>query len=362
VNEIDANLDAQSKSSGTGGFALVGRTTIPVFDNLNTKEGRAKAGVPDSVLAQTTIYPLRVKAGEEASCLNLNHAQRPRILGVPKAFRERGGFTFSGIRPGTGQRRYIWNEVLETESKFARKPEDDIPAVVDSQSMQWALGLSLNSTLDVQDEQGHTRHVRLLGALANSILQGSILISEEDFLRLYPSESGYRMFLIDTPPDKAQLVAKDLAKALADEGFEAQSAAARLAEYNAVANTYLSTFQALGAFGVLLGSLGLGIVALRNMLERRSELAMLRALGFSDANIGWMILVEHGWILGLGLAAGLLTAIAAVAPTVKLTGAAIPWTTMALTLGGIAACGLISALAATFVSLRAPLIEGLRAD
>ena len=88
--------------------------------------------------------------------------------------------------------------------------------------------------------------------------------------------------MIDTPPERAESVAKGLAKALSDQGFEAQSAAARLAEYNAVANTYLATFQALGAFGVILGSLGLGIVVLRNMLERRSELAMLRALGFSD--------------------------------------------------------------------------------
>ena len=67
VNEMDANLDASNKASGTGGFTLVGRATIPVFDNLNTPEGRNKAGVPDDVLAQTTIYPLRVKAGEEAS-------------------------------------------------------------------------------------------------------------------------------------------------------------------------------------------------------------------------------------------------------------------------------------------------------
>ena len=70
----------------------------------------------------------------------------------------------------------------------------------------------------------------------------------------------------------------------------------------------------------------------------------------------------RSWILLLGLGAGVVTALAAVAPTVKLTGTSIPWETMALTLAGIAACGLLSAIAATVVSLRAPLLDGLRAE
>ena len=54
----------------------------------------------------------------------------------------------------------------------------------------------------------------------------------------------------------------------------------QLAQFLAVQNTYLSTFQSLGALGLLLGTIGLAVVQLRSVLERRGELALMRAGGF----------------------------------------------------------------------------------
>ena len=65
------------------------------------------------------------------------------------------------------------------------------------------------------------------------------------------------------------------------EGFGAVATgtAERLASFHRVENTYLSTFQALGGFGLLLGTVGLATVLMRNVLERRRELALLGAVG-----------------------------------------------------------------------------------
>jgi putative ABC transport system permease protein len=60
--------------------------------------------------------------------------------------------------------------------------------------------------------------VRIVGAVANSILQGSLLIDEAAFVRLFPSEVGYRMFLVDAPSKEVDRVASDLGRALADVG------------------------------------------------------------------------------------------------------------------------------------------------
>lgn len=363
VNELDASVGANLKTSGTGGFTLFARSTIPVFNDLNDKTtngGRDKAGVPDKGLENTAIFTLRVKAGDEASCLNLNRAQRPRILGVPDAFLKRGGFTFSSTLTPVGANDNPWLAILGNEAP--RDANAPIPAVCDEQSMQWALGLSLGDTLDVQDERGATQKVKLVGALANSILQGNILISERDFLRLFPSESGYRYFLIDTPEPDASNVAKILADALSDSGFEAQSAVARLAEFNAVQNTYLTTFEALGALGLLLGSLGLGIVVLRNLLDRRAELAMLRAIGFSRTNLGIMILAEHVWLLLLGLFAGLFSALLAIAPTLHSTAEFMQWRSMYSMLLAILATGFIAMLVAAWSALNAPILGSLKSE
>ena len=39
VFRLDANRDATRRDSGTGGFALIGESTMPVVQDLNTKRG-----------------------------------------------------------------------------------------------------------------------------------------------------------------------------------------------------------------------------------------------------------------------------------------------------------------------------------
>ena len=60
----------------------------------------------------------------------------------------------------------------------------------------------------------------------------------------------------------------------------------------AVQNTYLSTFQSLGGLGLLLGTFGLATVQLCNVLERRGELALLRAAGFRRRTLVELVLLE----------------------------------------------------------------------
>src|SRR6185436_630403 len=122
------------------------------------------------------------------------------------------------------------------------------------------------------DERGQPFKVKLVGAVANSILQGNLLISERNFVQRFPGIGGYRMFLVDAPSNTVTQTAAVLMRALQDTGLELTPAAKRLDAFNAVQNTYLNTFQVLGGLGLLGGSVGLGVVVLRNVLERRSEL------------------------------------------------------------------------------------------
>ena len=99
-----------------------------------------------------------------------------------------------------------------------------------------------------------------------------------------------------------------------DAGLEVTQTEKRLAAFNAVQNTYLNTFQILGGLGLLLGSAGMGIVVLRNVLERRSELAVLLAIGFRKRNLRWLVLSEHAALLWLGISLGIFAALVAVLP------------------------------------------------
>ena len=168
------------------------------------------------------------------------------------------------------------------------------------------------------------------------------------------------MFLIDAPSNRVRQVSEAISRGLQDVGMEVTPAVQRLEQLNAVQNTYLSTFLVLGGLGLLLGSAGLGVVVLRNMLERRGELALLLAVGFRRRRLRWLVLGEHIILLGAGLIVGIGSAWIAVLPALGQAAGGIPWRSLVLTLGGVVAVGLLATWAGTWLALRGPLLEALR--
>ncbi len=84
-----------------------------------------------------------------------------------------------------------------------------------------------------------------------------------------------------------------LERGWANEGFDATSSRSVLTQLLAVQNTYLSAFQTLGALGLILGTLGLAVVQIRSVIERRHEFGLIRALGFNGSRIASTLLLEH---------------------------------------------------------------------
>jgi ABC-type antimicrobial peptide transport system permease subunit len=198
--------------------------------------------------------------------------------------------------------------------------------------------------------------------MANSILQGSLVIADKAFVERFPSASGNRMFLVDAPAPRADAIAKALSAALQSRGLEIVPAWQRLAEFAAVESSYISIFQALGGLGLLVGSAGLGIVVMRNVLERRSELALLQAVGFSRRAIRWLVVSEHWVLIALGVGIGGIAAMVAVIPSILAPGLHASPVGPAVTLGALALGGGIWSWLAAWIALRGPLLEALRSE
>jgi len=363
VFRLDANRDATAKTSGTGGFALLGETTLPVLQDLNSPAGRDFFALDQSELKGVRFVSFRVRAGDEASCLNLNAAQQPKLLGVnPSELEDR--FTFAkvleaGVRPSPWLALTPGKPYPKTAQPLA---ENEVAAIGDANSIQWAMKKKVGDTIDYVNERGQPFKVRIVGAVANSILQGKLLISEREFIQHFPTESGYQMFLIDAPSNRVKTVSADLTRALEDVGLELTPTAVRLNQFNAVQNTYLGTFQALGGLGLLLGSVGLGIVVLRNVLERRSELAVLLAVGFRKRAVQRLVLLENGALLIAGLVLGVCAAGIAVLPSLVGPETHLPSGSLGLTLLAVMLNGLFWTWAATRFAVRGDLLTALRND
>jgi len=139
-------------------------------------------------------------------------------------------------------------------------------------------------------------------------------------------------------------------------------AAERLAVFHRVENTYLATFQTLGGLGLLLGTVGLAAVLLRNVLERRRELALLRAVGYNAGDLRLIVLAENVFLLATGLVLGTLCALVAIAPAWTERGGRLPVVSLGWLLGAVVVTGLAASLVATAASLRAPLLSSLRTE
>jgi ABC-type antimicrobial peptide transport system permease subunit len=104
----------------------------------------------------------------------------------------------------------------------------------------------------------------------------------------------------------------------------------------------LSTFQALGGLGLLFGSFGLTAVVARNVLERRRELALLGAAGFTPRHLTIMVVAENGTLVAAGLGIGLVAASLAVVPVAIGRSTGMPHVPV-IGLSAIAAAALLSA-------------------
>ena len=113
---------------------------------------------------------------------------------------------------------------------------------------------------------------------------------------------------------------------------------------------------------MLLGTIGLAVVLLRNVLERRGELATLRAFGFRRPKLTWMVVVENGLLLAAGLAIGTVAALVTIAPHLADEVARVPWSSIAWTLAGIFAFGLAACTISAAGALRADLLPALKAE
>jgi putative ABC transport system permease protein len=351
---------ATDRHSGVGGYPLLVNLLLPLASDPNSPEGRDAIGLGAIARDQLAIEPFRLRPGDDASCLNLYEPGSPRILGARRSFIEAGRFAFQGSMATTDAERA--NPWLLLNRDISAGGRDAVPVIADANSMTYVLHKSLGDEI-VVDRGGQPLRLRLVAALADSIFQGELLMADANFLRLFPEQQGYRFLLIDTPADRAAAIAAAVEQGAGDLGADAMLTVDRLAEFHAVENTYLSTFKTLGGLGLLVGTIGLAAVLLRNVLERRRELALLGATGYRRKHIFAIIVAENALLLGWGLAAGALCAGVAIAPVVVERGGRWPAAGgVALLLIAVCAAGLLSSVLATRAALRAPLLEALRAE
>ncbi len=379
---IDASSGGQNRESGDGGFVLYAESAASLNFDLNDPSGRDSLGLSieaAALLADAHVESFRLRPGDDSSCLNLYVPQDPRIVGAREQMLNRGGFQFAAtLAKSDAERQNPW---LLLKRTF---PDGAIPAIGDQAAVKWQLHLGMGKDLVITDERGHDVTLRFVALLQGSALQDEIIVTENQFVKIFPSIAGYGFFLIQSPTEQrrdqvsyeprarsersslstssTETLAATLEHELANYGFDVARTADRLSRYAGVQNTYLATFQTLGGVGLILGTMGLSAVMLRNVYERRGELALMRALGFSKRSLAAIVMFENASLIAVGLAVGTISAAMAVGPELASRPASLPLFGLGLTLAGTALVGLTAGALALIPMLRASLLQSLRTE
>ena len=345
--------------TGSGGYAVLARAELPLLHDPNTRDGREAMLIQGPELTNARFTRFRVRQGQDASCLNLFRPTNPTIIAPEPGFIEANRFTFaSSIADTDAERANPWTLLNR------RFDDRTVPVIADATSLQYVLHAGVGDTFSIDTGSDQPIVLRFVGALKDSVLQGELIVSEQQFIRMFPTAQGYRMFLIEDPGVRAAAPARTLADTVERElqpfGVDAVTTGDRLEEFHRVENTYLSTFQALGGLGLLLGTVGLATVMFRNVLERRRELALLRAVGFNAGSVSTMILAEAAFLLGAGILAGTLCAVIAIAPAWLGRGGTLPGAGLIGLLAGVVVAGLLSSIIATRAALSGKMLDALR--
>ncbi|MPZ48814.1 MAG: FtsX-like permease family protein [Dehalococcoidia bacterium] len=181
------------------------------------------------------------------------------------------------------------------------------------------------------------------------------------------SEPDNRRFFVRTVDGANNVeVARGIESSLLETGAQAESLRQVLNDQNAVQSGFFYLLQGFMGLGLVVGVAAVGVIAFRTVVERRQQIGMLRAIGYTRGMVGLTFLLESAFIAFAGVACGIVFALILARQLItdefanQGIGFSVPWEQIAI----IAFLAFGSALLMTLIPSRQassiPIAEALR--
>ena len=113
------------------------------------------------------------------------------------------------------------------------------------------------------------------------------------------------------PTDEAsRQAARDIESALIEYGVQAASIDELIDDAANASRSFQFLFEAFMGLGLVVGIAALGVIAFRTVVERRQQIGMLRAIGYSRGLITLSYFLESSFIALAGIAIGVVLGVA----------------------------------------------------
>lgn len=135
-----------------------------------------------------------------------------------------------------------------------------------------------------------------------------VFLPEGEVDRLFPQAESLYLFKVADGEDAGE-TAKLLERNYRDVGMDAEDSVAQVEKEQEGFRQILAGMKLFLALGLIVGVLSLGIVTSRSVLERRQEVGMLRALGYTRRQVRRIFLIEVSLVIFAGVVIGFLCSV-----------------------------------------------------
>lgn len=292
----------------TGGYDVEARSTLNVQDLADYDRGLIP---PDtfSSAQRLTVYTtedpkfITVSGGRTGSFGDFRH----QVFGFDAAFAEDQDFQLLFRHKDYASDKDAYRAVAERDAvggdggglvivsyQYSTNERNQDLSHGVGETLQMHLGNeTLSFTIVGIQEQYHFPGIFLPAALVDSLFP-----TTED-LYLYKVSRG----------ESAEEAAKLLEKNYRDVGMDADDSQAKVLKEQESFRQILGAMKLFLGLGLIVGVLSLGIVTSRSVLERRQEIGMLRALGFTGNEVRLTFFIEVTMTILVGSLIGLACAI-----------------------------------------------------
>jgi putative ABC transport system permease protein len=139
------------------------------------------------------------------------------------------------------------------------------------------------------------------GASANFF---GLYVSDATFREVFGEPEFSRFYVKLEPGVNASNMAKAIESALVTTGAQAESIKERIQKQQATFNSFFYLIQGFMGMGLLVGITAVGVIAFRSVVERRRQIGMLRAIGYTRGTVALSFILESSFVALLGIATG----------------------------------------------------------
>ncbi len=190
---------------------------------------------------------------------------------------------------------------------------DPTLAILDATSASYTPRIEVGDMVEMPASAGFngTRAYRIVGLVDETIFVG-MFVQRDALLAEVPYLRGDTTFMVKVRPgEDAEDVAHALEAEMSPIGLNVRTIKSVVDEYQEGMRTIFQMFELFMALGLLVGVASLGVLSVRAVIERKQEIGIMRAIGYTKRMVLGTFSTEMMFVTTLGILVGLVVGVVA---------------------------------------------------